>query len=98
MHARVTTLQADPSRVDEMADNLRKDDIPGFEKLDGFKGMTVITDRNSGKTMALTFWESEEAMRSSEDAVKSARERAASTGGSQEPQVERFEVIIDTMA
>jgi hypothetical protein len=37
-------------------------------------------------------------MRSSEDAVKSARERAASTGGSQEPQVERFEVIIDTMA
>jgi heme-degrading monooxygenase HmoA len=47
--------------------------------------------------VAVTFWESEDALRESEDAVKDARERAAETGGAGEPRVERFEVILDTM-
>lgn len=98
MHARVTTLQVQPERVDEMAERLEQDDVPGFRELDGFKGMTVLTDRESGKTVALTFWESEEAMRASEEAVKDARSRAAERGGSSSQQVERFEVLFDTMA
>ena len=98
MHARVTTLQMEPERIDEVAERLRTDDIPGFQQLDGFKGMTVLADRGSGKTIAISFWESEDAMRASEDAVKQSRERAAETGRSSAPQVERFEVLVDTMA
>jgi len=98
MHARVTTLQMDPAQVDQVTQQLESEDVPEFEKLDGFKGMTVITDRDSGKTIAITFWESEDAMRGSEEAVKGARQRAADTGGAEEPQVERFEVVLDTMA
>ena len=59
--------------------------------------MTLIADRLSGKTIALTFGESEEAMRASEEAVKDARRRAAGTGRADEPQVERFEVLFDTI-
>ena len=98
MHARVTTLQMDPSTLDEASARLERDDVPSFKELDGFKGMTLIADRQSGKTIALTFWESEEAMRASEEAVKDARRRAAETGRAKEPQVERFEVLFDTMA
>jgi heme-degrading monooxygenase HmoA len=98
VHARVTTLQMDPSNLDQVTAQLESEDIPGFKELDGFKGMTVVADRQSGKTLALTFWESEEAMRGSEEAVKDARQRAADTGGAGEPQVERFEVLLDTMA
>ena len=98
MHARVTTLQMDPSALDQVTAQLESEDIPGFQQLDGFKGMTVVADRQSGKTLALTFWESEDAMRGSEEAVKGARQRAADTGGAGEPQVERFEVLLDTMA
>ena len=98
MHARVTTLQMDPSALDQVTAQLESEDIPGFKQLDGFKGMTVVADRQSGKTLALTFWESEDAMRGSEEAVKGARQRAADTGGAGEPQVERFEVLLDTMA
>ena len=43
------------------------------EKLDGFNGMTLLTDRQTGKTIAVTFWESEDALRQSEEAVKDAR-------------------------
>jgi heme-degrading monooxygenase HmoA len=98
MHARVTTLQMDPSTLDQASDQLENEDVPTFKQLNGFKGMTLIADRQSGKTVALTFWESEEAMRESEDAVKGARQRAAETGQAAEPQVERFEVLFDTMA
>jgi heme-degrading monooxygenase HmoA len=98
MHARVTTLDMDPSKVDEVRDRLEGEDVPEFKKLDGFKGMTLLTDRQTGKTIAVTFWESEDALRQSEEAVKGARRRAAESGDAGEPQVERFEVILDTMA
>jgi heme-degrading monooxygenase HmoA len=98
MHARVTTLDMDPANVDQVRDRLEAEDVPEFQKLDGFKGMTLLTDRQSGKTVALTFWETEDALRGSEDAVKGARQRAAEGGGGGDPQVERFEVILDTMA
>jgi len=93
----MTTLDMDPRKVDEVSDRLRSEDVPEFKKVDGFKGMTLLSDRDSGKTVAVTFWESEDALRQSEDAVKDARQRAADTGGAGEPQVERFEVIFDTM-
>jgi heme-degrading monooxygenase HmoA len=88
----------DPGNVDEARDQLESEDVPKFQELSGFKGMTLLTDRQSGKTVAITFWESEDALRESEDAVKDARRRAAETGGSGDPQIERFEVILDTMA
>jgi heme-degrading monooxygenase HmoA len=88
----------DPGNVDQVRDQLESEDVPKFQQLDGFKGMTLLTDRHRGKTIAVTFWESEGSLRESEDAVKDARRRAAETGGAGEPQVERFEVILDTMA
>ena len=98
MHARVTTLTMDPSTIDEVTARLESEEVPSFEQLDGYKGMTVVADRQSGKTIALTFWESEDAMRDSEEAVKGARQRAVQTGRAPEPQVDRYEVVLDTMA
>ncbi len=47
--------------------------------------------------MAVTYWESEEAMQASEDAVMQERERAAETAGAAAgPTVERYEVISAT--
>ena len=99
MHARVTTLQLDPSKIDDAVAGLEQNDIPMFKGLDGFKGFSLMVDRSSGKAIGLSYWESEEAMKASEEAVKDARANAAEAGGaSAEPQVERFEVAIDTEA
>jgi heme-degrading monooxygenase HmoA len=99
MHVRITTLQMQPDKIDDAVAGLEQNDIPMFKGLDGFKGFTLAVDRSSGKAIANSYWESEEAMKASEEAVKQARADAASTGGaSAEPQVERFEVVLDTMA
>ncbi len=98
MHARVTTIQMDPSRVDDAVQRLRDDDVPQFEQIDGFKGFTLLVDREGGKGVGISFWESAEAMEASEDQVKASRERAAEEGGASEPpQVDLYEVAIDTM-
>ena len=97
MHPRVNTLQMDPQRIDDAIRQLEEQDIPRFREIDGFRGFTVLGDRSSGKVIATSYWDSEEQMRASEDAVKEARQRAADTGGaSEEPQVERYEVALDT--
>ena len=99
MYARVSRLQMDPSRMDDAIRDVEENAVPEFEQLDGFKGLTLLADRQGGKVVAVGFWESEEAMTASEEKVQGARERAAESGGASEiPEVERFEVAIDTMA
>ena len=98
MHARVTTLNMDPGRIDDAIRQLESEDIPRWKELDGFKGFTLLVDRDSGKVTGTSFWESESQMQASEEAVSASRDRAAETGGaSQPPTVERFEVAVDTM-
>jgi heme-degrading monooxygenase HmoA len=97
MHARVTTIQMDPERIDAARDQLREQDLPRFRELDGFRGFTLFGDRENGKAFGVSFWDSEEQMLAAEDAVKDSRRRAAEAGGaSGEPEVELFEVLLDT--
>jgi heme-degrading monooxygenase HmoA len=97
MHARLTTLQLDPSRIDEVIAQLEEQDVPALREHDGFKGLTALVDRSSGKVVGTSYWASKDHMDAAEEAGKRARDRAAETGGAAgSPQVERFEVALDT--
>src|SRR5437867_3991489 len=97
MHARVSTMQMDPARVDEAVSEFQDNVLPTIKEIDGFKGFTLIADRSSGKVVGTSYWESEEHMEASEEQVVEARQRTAHAGGSTTPpQVERFEVAHDT--
>jgi heme-degrading monooxygenase HmoA len=99
MHARLSTLQLDASRVDDAVGRLEQEIVPELEQANGFKGFTAMVDRQSGKIVGVSFWESEQAMQEAEELGQSARQRAGEAGGaSGEPEVDRFEVVIDTMA
>jgi heme-degrading monooxygenase HmoA len=60
--------------------------------MEGFEGMIALVDRHSGKTLGITFWESEEAMRASEEAANRLREESSEVGGEEIAGVERYEV------
>lgn len=97
MHARLTTIQMDPDRVDQAISQLEEEDLPTFEKIDGYRGFTAFVDRPSGRVLGVSYWDSKEQMQASEDEVRDARQRAAETGGStSEPAIERFEVALDS--
>ena len=99
MHARTTTIDANPERIDEVVRQVESDVLPLLKQQEGFKGFTLHVDRPGGKVVGTSYWESEEAMQASEDVVKTPREEAAQQGGaSGAPTVEHFEVAVDTMA
>jgi hypothetical protein len=73
--APVTTLHMDPARIDDAVRGLQDEDIPRWKEIDGFKGFTLLADRQSGKVAGTSHRESEQAIDASEEAVTPSRER-----------------------
>jgi heme-degrading monooxygenase HmoA len=92
VYARISTLEGPPELMDESLRLAREVVLPQGRLMEGFKGMIALGDRHSGRTLGITFWESEEAMRTSEEAAKRLREESAKAGGDTIASVERYEV------
>jgi hypothetical protein len=94
MYARVSSLAGSPGDVDDGIDNFRKNVVP-FTQDQGGKGAMLLIDRTSGKALAITLWEDEQALRASEERANALRAQAAEEmGASQQPSVERYEVAV----
>jgi heme-degrading monooxygenase HmoA len=92
VYARVSFLEGPPAPIDQLLSEVREEVLPRAKQMGGFKGMIALGDRHSGKTLGITFWESEEAMRASEEAAKQLREASAEAGEDTIAGVERYEV------
>ena len=94
MHARVTTIKGSPDRMDDAERHIQEQTLPQLEKMEGFKGFVALGDRQSGKVLGVAFWESEEALRATEQAVSSVRSRAAEASSGTVAGVEQYEVFV----
>ena len=92
MHARVSIFEGSPDEMDEALREAREVVLPQGRQMEGFKGMIALGDRQSGKTLGITFWESEEALRASEEAANRLREESAEASEETIASVERYEV------
>ena len=93
MYARMSIFEGPPDKLDEGVRHAREVILPQAKEIDpGFKGIIALTDRQSGKMLGITFWESEEALRASEEAANRMREESAEAGGGTVAGVERYEV------
>jgi heme-degrading monooxygenase HmoA len=95
MFARVTTLQGPSDRVDEGTKAVQEQVIPAARQMKSFKGILALADRTTGKMVGITFWETEDDMRQSEEAANQVRSGAAGAGTADIVSVERFEVVVD---
>jgi hypothetical protein len=95
MHARVATFESDPSRLDEAIDLVRSEvesgDTP--EGLEGAK-MLMLVNRETGKGLGVTLFESEEAMRRGDQALNAMNPGASERRTS----VEFYEVPVQTVS
>jgi heme-degrading monooxygenase HmoA len=94
MHARVTTLEVPPDRMDDATRHVREQVVPRLSQMEGFKGFVALGSRQSGKLQGVAFWESEEALRATDEAVVPIREGAAEAAGGTVAGVENYEVIV----
>jgi heme-degrading monooxygenase HmoA len=67
--------------------------LPALHRFDGFEGLLVLANGQKGKVLVVTLWESEEAMRSGEEAAYWFRVFSAEAASGEVTDVERYEVI-----
>jgi exopolysaccharide biosynthesis protein len=93
MYARVATFQGDPGNVDQGIESVRKQ-VSG-EPPAGLEGakMLMLIDRQNGKGIGITLFDSEEAMRRGDEALNAM----TPGGGGSRTSVEFFEVPVHTL-
>jgi hypothetical protein len=94
MYARVATFESDPAKVDDAIAMVRSQvggDAPAG--LEGAK-MLMLVDRQSGKGVGITLFESEDAMRRGDEALNGMNPGATERRVS----VEFFEVPVETVS
>ena len=99
MHARTGRLQVTPELVEEMARILEAEQLPRYRGQRGYKGFTVLANRETGEVIGTSFWETEADLEAAEELGEQARAQAAEAGDSTvEPVTERWEVMLDDTA
>jgi heme-degrading monooxygenase HmoA len=94
MHARVSTYQGptDSAQIEEGLRYVSENILPQVRQVAGFKGLVGLLDRQSGKTLSITLWETEEAMRTSEEEANRLRQESAEAASETVEDVERYEI------
>ena len=81
VYARTTTIQAQPSSIDAGIAYVRDDVMPALQDMDGYVGLSLVVDRQSGRCIATSAWETDEAQRTSAERIRPVRDRAAAVFG-----------------
>jgi hypothetical protein len=95
MHARIATFESDPANVDDAISMVRAE-VESGETPPGLEGakMMMLVNRETGKGVGITLFESEEAMRRGDEALN-----AMSPGGTERrTSVEFYEVPVQTVS
>jgi heme-degrading monooxygenase HmoA len=93
VYARVTVVQGSPDHTEKGIDSFNSEVVPAAKAVDGYKGAFLLADRDTGKAIGITLWDTEDAMRRGAEAVASAREATIKALGGTVPPVEELEVV-----
>jgi hypothetical protein len=91
MHARVMRVQL--GDVDRAVAFVRDQILPSVGRQTGIVDAYWLADRASGDGLAVTIWESEDAMLAADDAAREASRNEAKEGSVEAAALELYEVI-----
>jgi len=92
MHARIGRWEGNAEELEKWIVRGREQVKPGIRNDAGLKAVYWLADRTAGKGLIVTIWESEEAMKASEEArVKRQAGMTVATGA--RVATERYEVV-----
>jgi quinol monooxygenase YgiN len=93
MYARSTTMRVRPEAVDDLTAFVRDDVMPMVTQLGGCVGVSALSDRETGRCIITSAWETQDAMHASAEQVRPSRERAAERFGAT-PEVQEWEIAV----
>lgn len=93
MFARSSTIHAQAAMIDAGIAHVRDTVMPAMTHIDGFVGLSLMVDRETGKCIATSAWRAEGDMQDSADGVRAIRDGAAGAFGGT-ADVETWEVAV----
>jgi heme-degrading monooxygenase HmoA len=90
--ARVHTLQTTEEQHDLGVELVRDQLLPWLRESTGFRGLIRLADRAAGKTLVVTLWADEEALRASAEVGAKLSSLATMTTGAKRLALEEFDV------
>ena len=95
MYASLTTVRGGGPDVGVTARMAAESMLTWLRDFDGYKGLLVLADPESGTARIMTLWASEEALERSERGRAEVRHSMISAAGAQLESVERYELVAD---
>lgn len=92
MYARTSTMTATPSSIDDGIAYVRDEVLPAIQRMEGCLGLSLVVDRETGRCISTTSWETEETLAASRTMVLPLRDRAVELLGATAPTVEEWEI------
>jgi hypothetical protein len=93
MFARVTITQGNPDQFEQTVRYLQEQLIPSVKGMPGLVAGYWLGDRQTGKGLAITLWETAEALQASEAQAGQVRSQGVQAVGAALQGVERYEVV-----
>jgi hypothetical protein len=99
MYARVTTFPGlAPERIKATLEEFKDKHLPRFEQQPGYRGVWAGVDYTGGRAIAVTYWESLEALHGSDALANEVRAAAVTRAGvdRNRPTItDRYEVVLE---
>lgn len=93
MLARVNSVQTAPDQIDGLV-KWSGEQLPAAEEAPGFKGLYLLADRQSGKILSISLWDSDDDLRQFEARGTQARNAATSELGIAPTPTDLYEVVL----
>ena len=98
MHVRMTRVKGSPENLERAIATFDQNVATPYREQRGFAGIALAVDRQAGRAVGVTFWESEAALNATDDLAKDIRARSGAENGLQFDEVESYEVAIQERA
>ena len=93
MHARIVRLKGSPEGVGDRVAMFEREALPRIREQPGFDGVVVLGG-SDGAGAVTTYWESEDAMAASREALAAVREQMMAAQGLEVLSTEEYEVTL----
>jgi heme-degrading monooxygenase HmoA len=98
MYARVTAYAGTAEDFDRAQEQMESAIVPRVREMNGSAGILVMINRDTGQSLSITLWESEDAMAESRETANSIRSEASSAMGSKVTDVNESEVAVANLS
>jgi heme-degrading monooxygenase HmoA len=100
MYAKLVTIEGQQAEgVDAAIAQFRERSLKARRGEPGWRGAYLLGDREAGKGVALTLWDTRDALEATERRAANFRQTAARTSGAEQPaRLEVYEVVVQETA